>query len=220
MKLLKFIPFITLLGCNNPSKDVVNRNEEVSTEILTNDSLSIEIEEKDSSNDSISTYFNNPMNFYELKKATTHMHSGGNFTLSNELFHSVEDDRYVYYDYWAIELDAPNLDDRSLSFKVLKPWSTPKEKYYEADNEILIGIKSKIAWDGLKTSNFVGRSVEQIKKQFDDPNFDKNECLIYYLNDKLLVFKIDNEKVKWFKYVWLRTDFDSIKDLPNKLYEW
>jgi len=223
MRLIKFLPIVILLGCNNSNENVVNKTEEVSTELMKSDSLSIEVEEKNSFNDSVSAYFNKPVDFYKLKKATMHMHSGGDLILSNDFFHSVNDDRYVYYNYWAIEFDTADYigRSRSLSFKVLKPWTeNTREQYYETDNEILIGIKSKISWSGLEASNFVGQSAEQVKERFGEPNFNKNECVIYYLNDKLLVLKIDNGKVKWFKYIWLRTDFDSINNLPSKLYEW
>lgn len=149
------------------------------------------------------------------------MHSGGNLKIKNDFFHEVEDDRYIYYDYWAIQLDSMNLGERSLSFKVLKPWTEgTNEKYYSTDNEILVGIKSKIAWEALQNSNFVNHTTQQIEEKFGQPDTSLNSCLIYHLNDQLIIFKIGEEKVIWFKYIWMRTNLTSIDELPEQLFEW
>lgn len=212
---------VLLMSCKESSESRTNKPQETAIEIVETDTLNLPAEEIGRPTDSLTAYFNNPVDFYALKKATTHMHSGGNLKIKNDFFHEVDDDRCIYYDYWAIQLDSMNLGERSLSFKVLKPWTEgTKEKYYDTDNEILVGIKSKVAWKALQNSNFVSQSILQIKEKLGEPDTSLNSCLIYHLNEQLIIFKIDEEKVIWFKYIWMRTNLASINDLPDQLFEW
>ena len=218
MKPATVILLILLFGCKEKKDSVVKKK------VIPNVKMALTEATKNHSDsskvyDSIAHFLDNPVDFYKLKKATRHMHSGGNMRLSNRYFHSFDDDSYIYYDYWAIEFDRTN--KRSLSFKVLKPWKKKsRDRYYSTDNEILVGIKSKIAWKGLNPSNFVGKSKAQLLNQLGEANFAKNQCLVYHRNDKFLVLKMKQNKVAWFKYFWLKKDVELMQELPDEIYYW
>jgi hypothetical protein len=216
---IAFIFSLFFIACNNSggnSKDVSTNN---SIRINKSDSLVNKKVKIEHSIDAVSTYFDNPVDFYALKKSTEHMHSGGDIQLNDKYFYQPDDKKYIYYDYWAIEFSYKEKATKPLSFKVLKPNSTHDDMRYDDDNEILVGIKSKIAWDGLGQSNFVKKASSEILQRFGNANSNQNNCLIYHRNNKILILNIANEKVKWFKYFWLR-DTIIIENLPKVCFQW
>ena len=197
-------------GTNNSSQHLVENNnydEDVDLEV---DSV------VEPMFDSVLFYLDNPVDFSLLKKNTTGMHSGGNIRLENKYFYPIEDSNSIFYDYWAIEFCENFEDDgKPLCFKVIKPWGKPEDRYYEADNEILVGIKSRIEWDGLQQSNFVNQNVSVILNKFGQPDTTIRNCFIYHRDDKMLTLKIENERVEWFKYFWLQ-DTVSYKTMMHE----
>ena len=217
-KLLFILPLFAI-GCTTQPNESDKSLEDslIVSEVLT-DTMKTEVKQVA---DSLDLYFDNPVDFFALKKQTEHMHTGTNIQLSNKYFYVVDEEKYEYYDYWAIEFfDKIEGEGRPLCFKVLKPWGTWKDSEYASDNEILIGIKSMLNWKGLGSSNFVGMQKTQIINKFNQPDFVKDNCLIYTRNGKTLIFSIKNDKVEWFKYFWLRKPVESVDDLPGKCFKW
>lgn len=217
MKTIIVIVLIFLFGCkqDESSNFPVHHDQPIVT--TQEDSLKFNVKGIHTESNAITKFLNKPIDFYAFKN-NVHLLNSSNFVLGNDFFHKVDDSSYIFYDYWVIGLDSTN--DRSLSFKVLKPWSSPRDRYYSSNNELLIGIKSKIPCDALELSNFVGKSEDQIIKQLGNPNFVEKECLIYYQNDKLLILKSNHQKVSWFKYIWLEKDFELLNEIPDELYQW
>ena len=215
---LLFILTLFVISCNTQSNEPDNSED---TSLITENDTNVKVAEKESTVDSLNLYFENPVDFFALKKQTEHMHTGGTIKLSNKYFYAVDDKKYKYYDYWAIEfLNKIEGTGNPLCFKVLKPWDTWKASQYASDNEILIGIKSMLNWKGLGASNFVKMEKEEITNKFNQPDFVKNECLIYHRNGKILIFNMKNGKVRWFKYFWLREPVKNIDELPDKCFRW
>lgn len=210
---------LILVGCNYSAseKEKIILERLVSKVILeANDN---DLNEEKNISDSLLFYLDNPIDFFSVK-SKTHMLNGGSFNLEDDLFYSDNDENKIYYNYWAFELENNKNTERSLVFKVLKPWSkNSSDRYYSTDNEILVGMKSKIAWAGLGKSNFVGQSEKAIIEKFGEPNSNKNDCLIYSGNNKLLVLKIYNHEVLWFKYLWLKEVDETFIVLPDKVFE-
>lgn len=207
---------IFAFACSSTTKDIEFTIKDLDPEIKIQDTTILEYAELIP--DSVSIYLENPVDFYALKKNTLSMHSGGNIRLNNKYFHSIDDDNYIYYDYWAIEFhNVFENDSKPLCFKALKPWGTPEERYYDKDNEILVGIKSRLDWDGLQQSNFVSLSDSVIIGKFGTPDTLLNNCMVYQREDKLLTLKIENSQIAWFKYFWLN---DSVNYKEEILREW
>jgi hypothetical protein len=219
-KLITYFAILLLFSCNSAKKEETKSESQDQDTVCNKTIQDIEPVDKEEP-DTLSIFLEKPLDFYALKKKTRHMHSGGIIRISNHLFHSIDDDTYIFYDYWAIALDTANIKDRSLSFKVLKPWTEgTTERYYETDNEILIGIKSKISWFGLETCNFVGQTRNQVVERFGEPNSEEHSCLVYYRNDKLLILKLDSSKIVWFKYLWFNEDIHELLPLTEEAYKW
>ncbi|PLX08898.1 MAG: hypothetical protein C0596_03505 [Marinilabiliales bacterium] len=171
--------------------------------------------------DSLDMYFEKPVDFYALKRNTQAMHSGGIVRFPTKYFHEISDSNSIYYDYWAIEfLGMIENEQRPLCFKVIKPWSTPEDRYYGADNEILIGIQSCIEWSGLENSNFVNTPDSLIIKRFGQPDTTSSDCFIYSRDEKLLCLKIKGNRVIWFKYLWLNYSFGDNPEIVPELVNW
>lgn len=171
--------------------------------------------------DSLKLYFDFPVDFFELKKNTLHMHSGGSKYLEKDRLHQSQQTGTILYVYWAIEFIRENSwTDYSLQFVTWKPWTTPKEKYYETDNEELVGIESAVSWKGLGKSDFVGKTIGEIESKFGTGYELRNECLVYSHTDKILILSMKNEKVHWFKYYWLSESPNSLDDFPDYFFKW
>jgi hypothetical protein len=202
-------------GTNTNQQQVVVSNNEVEV----TDSLVDSVTEPEF--DSVLFYLDNPVDFSLLKKKTTGMHSGGNIRLENKYFLPIEDDNSIYYDYWAIEFHENFEDDgKPLCFKAIKPWGSAEDRYYETDNEVIVGIKSRIEWEGLQQSNFVDQSKSDILNKFGQPDTTISNCLIYQRNDKLITLKIENERVEWFKYFWLNDTVNFKTMMHESLLNW
>ena len=220
---MRFVPIITLIiffGCNDAEPDTTYEPLEVAD--IATDSIVDSVIELDTVVDSISIYFANPVDFYALKKAPDdHMLNGGAFLVPDSCFHMVNDSSYVRYDYWVTKFhNNENGRLRALSFMTLKPWATPQNKYYENDNEILVGIKSRVVWDWLGPSNFVELPLSTILEKFGEPDSRRNECVVYYRENKLLVLNIEYDQVAWFQYLWLKDPITDVSELPDECFKW
>ena len=50
----------------------------------------------------------------------------------------------------------------------------------------------------------IGLDVEIVVMKFGEPDLTKNNCIVYSHNNKALILKIANKKVKWLKYIHLK----------------
>lgn len=198
--------------------DMVHTEKSDSAYIEKTDSV---IVETDPFVDSLNKYFSDPLNLFEVKKNTQHMHTGYSRLLDENLLHQSKDSGTILYNYWAVEFLRTHPDyNYSLQFITRKPWTTKTERSYETDNEELIGIESIIAWDGLEQSNFVGQSAQELKQKFGYPQEEKKDCLIYVLQDKILILHLSKEKVNWFKYYWLSETLPEADQFPDYFFTW
>ena len=211
---------IFVFGCSEPqtaSKEVKTKKKPIDN--VTDSVIINQVPSKDS----LDLYFENPIDFYALKKVTRMLNSG-RFNIPKKQFHQLEDDRYIHFDFWAYEFDTRNRNDgagRSLCFRTLKPFSTPKERYYDTDNEIIVGIKSRVSYSALGASNFVSNDITDIESKFGKAHLDTNNCMVYFRNKKCLILHItENEKIDWFKYLWLNSDVFTNEDYQQGLLSW
>lgn len=216
-KLFLIAPIFLFFACSNN-----NAVDEVKQEKTIEDTTQIESKvEPIYIPDSLDLYLENPVDFYALKKKTKAMHSGGKVNLSSRYLHEIEDSISIYYDYWAIEFIGLFANEqRPLCFKVIKPWSNPEERYYDNDNETLVGIQSCLEWYGLEQSNFVNLPDSVIVNRFGYPDTIVSDCYIYARNDKFLSLKIEGKRVKWFKYFWLNYSFKENSEIIHGFVNW
>jgi hypothetical protein len=172
--------------------------------------------------DSLKIYFDFPVDFYALKKETMHMHSGSSRDFKEEYFRAAPDSTFEFYAYWAIEFDLKNDNgkERSLLFATWKPWQTAKQKNYETDNEILVGIQSKLAWEGLRQSNFVGKKMSETEARFGEAHVANENCRYYMHAGKILILHEKNDTVDWFKYFWLHESMTEPDSIPATFFTW
>ena len=119
----------------------------------------------------------------------------------------------------------PNLDSlmdqgRLVSFSTYKPWSTAQDKYYSADNELLVGIECMVRHPAMEPSNFVGTDVKDIQAQYGREWASRNNCLVYFENQKVLVLHRAGSTIDWFKYYWLNDGISQIDEMPEELFSW
>lgn len=120
---------------------------------------------------------------------------------------------------------TPPLDElqdagRLVSFSTYKPWGTAEEKYYETDNELLVGVESRINHPALEPLNFVGTKLIDIHHQFGQEWRIKGPCHLYFNKNKILVLHNSKGRIDWFKYYWLNSSIQKMNDLPDELFVW
>jgi hypothetical protein len=212
-RIIIVIPFFIFFACSN-NNNVNNTQVDKIDEDTSQNQI---VEEFVYVPDSLDIYFDYPIDFYALKKNIGEMDSSGDIKLENKYFHQVEDSTYVYYNYnaFTLDLEIENIHNR-LVFKTIKPWATSEDRYYKNDNEILVGIRSCLQWDGLDQSNFVSLPDSVIYNRFGAPDTIVSDCYVYVRNDKLLSLKMSNHKVTWFKYFWLEESFSKNFEIKSE----
>ncbi|TNE53968.1 MAG: hypothetical protein EP338_09420 [Bacteroidetes bacterium] len=216
--MIRLIPFISLLlvlfACQQPES---NRKKKLVPQKIPAPKAQIVPQRPDS----LSIYFKNPIDFYALKKQTRMLNSGW-FHVGKRFFRA-KDSNEVYFDYWAYEFDTKDPKrhrDRALTFRTIKPFSSPRERYYETDNETLVGIKSRVVYPALGPSNFVGLQKEQILRRFGPPMIERGNYIGYFRGEQLLLFQLNEERIQWFKYFYLRDPVKEPTQIPKIFYKW
>ncbi|MBK9191107.1 MAG: hypothetical protein IPM77_06075 [Crocinitomicaceae bacterium] len=211
---ISLFPIIT--SCVNQSADnEIQPDEKI---VIQHDSTAaVVIAEKKPFDDSLKNFFANPFDFYSLKNKTMHMHTGHASDFKEEFFKKAPDSTYKFYCYWAVEFDLRKEGyNRSLLFATWKPWNNSKAKQYETDNEIVVGIRSKIKWKELGESDFVGKTKNNMEGKFGEPISIENNCMIYFQNENLLILHTEKEKIDWFKYFQIDTSQIDPMNLPDE----
>jgi len=207
--------FLMITACESPPTAIDMEQKDTMTSVS-----SIE-KATDPFEDSLNAYFENPLDFYQLQKGTIHRHSGGSPDFKKENFHAISDPDAKFYVYWAIEFDtSESARPPALLFATWKPWKKARQKYYETNNETLVGIQSKLFWNGLKQSNFVNKTKFEIESKFGPAHFSQNECACYLQDDQLLILHFKKNVVDWFKYFWLKDSNQDIDSIPGSFFEW
>ncbi|MCG8576490.1 MAG: hypothetical protein MI810_16510 [Flavobacteriales bacterium] len=228
------IPFflVLLISCSeNTTEDSSNSINLDSVETET-DSLAIVVEEVDSNLIRLGVLLDNPLDFSKVKEDFRMLEMGR--ILPEEYMHPI-DSNYHNYNYGAVaailrqtptrQQFQPSFEEmesmgRVVSFSTYKPWSSSTDKYYENDNEILVGFETAVSHPSLEPSNFVGKNKNIIESEYGTPHAQKDDCLIYFHQHKILVLHQGDEIIDWIKYYWLADHIESIDDLPLELYSW
>lgn len=179
------------------------------------------VEISDPFTDSLKAYFDFPLDFYKVKKEARDMLDGYSKALKKETAHKIDDPDAIFYCYWNYEFDAKQIPvGRSLTFATWKPWKTAKQRYYETDNETLVGIESRVAWNGLQGSDFVDLKTDSIRTRFGEPMAIRNDCMVYFLEDKILILHTSENKIDWFRYYWCDAIIEHPDSLSGDLFVW
>lgn len=107
-----------------------------------------------------------------------------------------------------------------ISISTYKPWTTREEKYYDTNNEIIVGIETLINYERLGKMNFVGRSKSAIENSYGDPDTIKGSTVAYFVHNRVLILSYSEEKVEWFKCYLLNQESFENKDLPENIFQW
>lgn len=213
--MLLVVPF----GCQPGDSNALQQAGELAIDTLRSDTLA-ETPTQPAINDTLVTYFRNPVDFFSLKKKTTHMHGGSSHEFGEVAFCPSPDSTAILYTYWAIEFDLKKPTERSLQFATWKPWKTKQDRSYDNNNESLVGIRCKISWSELGGSNFVGKTKAELTDLFDQPQFFKQSCLIYTQHNHCLILHLDHDVVDWFTYYHLADRIQLEEDIPDSYLSW
>ena len=164
-----------------------------------------------------------PFDLASYKKKKRGALSGGNRLQS---FHHKPDTVGLYYGYWLIggrregyigKNKTPRVKEfNPVQLLVYKP-KDKDWKMYNDLNEILIEFTAIYNDFALPELAYIGWTKDEILEEFDNPSFEKNECLVYYNNQKALVLHLAKNKVDWLKFIHLNKSIDVQMELP-KMY--
>ena len=217
---------ITVLSCSHESEKTTDKpirknadSSVVTTKKLPDPTSPTEI--------NLQNYFADTLDFSAIKKELNTMHSMGGSIPAAQLPELRGGS--VLYHYGAFRLLVDDRLHRKIRhyapfeplivFAVDKPWDSPKEKYYTTDNEILLGFKSLVKYDGLGSSDLVGKEIQEILEKFGEAHYEKKNCLIYRQEKEILVLKEERDKVKWLKRYTLRRNIPT-DSLNERLFHW
>lgn len=144
------------------------------------------------------------------------------------------DSGYHNYNYGAVggltmKTDIPvkigfqklkEINQRFISISTYKPWSTPQEKYYENNNEIIIGVQTLINYERLGKMNFVDQTEKEIIAKYGEPELTKENSVAYFVAKRVLILSYSEGKVKWFKCYLLNEESYENKELPENIFHW
>ena len=229
---LLLISFV--LGCMQNSSEQVDEIISATDSTLVNSDniVAIENEPFDSARYRLKEYFQNPIDFYQVKREIDLLEMG---TILPSEFMLPIDSGYHNYNYGAVKgllrqsrgfnkfhppVEELDNNHRILSFSTYKPWATAKDRYLTTDNEILVGMEIYIGHPVFGKSDFVEKKWQEIEVMFGTPDSTINDCYIYFENQRVLVFNTLGNHVVWFKYYRLNDFVFAINDLPKSLFSW
>ncbi|GAB5416945.1 MAG: hypothetical protein Crog4KO_18120 [Crocinitomicaceae bacterium] len=123
------------------------------------------------------------------------------------LFHIPHEKKYLGKDTSNRVSNGPsNSGGREIT--VFKPDDADKNMY-DDPNEVLIEFTQWINDTDLPELAYVGWTKKEIQEEFGQPDFEKNNAILYTFQNRILLFKIFNGSVKWLKYVHAREPFQD-----------
>ncbi|MGZ3861886.1 MAG: hypothetical protein ACXVPN_07460 [Bacteroidia bacterium] len=80
-------------------------------------------------------------------------------------------------------------------------------------------ISSDVEEKGFGKNNFVGKNIKDLISRFGNTYIKKDIYLVYGdYNDKILLFIVKDEKITFFKYVWMNKTIKSFEDLDRNVF--
>jgi hypothetical protein len=180
-------------------------------------------------------YLENPINFYAVKKELRFLNKGSKLSKKYLPIPKKGDIQYSYGTFKGLlksineqgdkilikdPLEQFSSSETLISFLTYKPWRTAKDRYITTNNETLLGIRSKVSYTGFANYDFVHKSQKEIEALFGKDYLLEQNCMLYLRNGKILVLKLENSQVIWFKYYTLQKEIKTIAQLPPNLLVW
>lgn len=163
--------------------------------------------------DSVNEFLDNPFDFYQFKKIKRMSNSGDG---RQKDYFLTPNKKGMYYRYFLFSRRqgflGTNRDrilrkEDGLEITVYKELGKYRYEFIDP-TEVLIEVKAKFNDFDLPELAFVGLDSISIIGKFGAPDLFKRNCLAYQHNNKALILKLNNKKVKWLKYVVLKKELD------------
>jgi len=106
------------------------------------------------------------------------------------------------------------LKEDGLIIKTFQPNDEYKDEFLNP-NEILIELVAKYNDVDLPELAFVGLDSNTVITKLGLPNWHQKKCLIYQYKSKRLILKLENRKVIWLKYIYIKKGIEIEKILEN-----
>jgi len=211
MKKIKLIIILTtvslIFGCNQ-RKNL--NNEKVEIHI---DSMGLKIVKKNKkSNSELISFLENPIDLIDYKNQKKNWTSSGFNGFS--YYYSPQKRDSIYYAY-----TYPNDNENPMRFDKIIVFKYGENKQIYNDNtERLIGMNIFSNDSLLGKANLIGLTTSRIKSRFGESELSTSDKLIYINENKIILLKIENNKVASFKYLKLNTnniDKELIEQIEN-----
>ncbi|OQY05153.1 MAG: hypothetical protein B6I20_01740 [Bacteroidetes bacterium 4572_117] len=221
--------FLFFISCQTEKKDKkTTENEKDSSEIIVaiqDDSLAeIKLHKKNiETGFNIDSFLQQPFDLYRFKSTKVASLSGSSHM---KKYHLVPDKDWVAYRFFLFDPKKPNQivngkpkrnpqlgyigPNKKKHHEMMKglviTTYQPKDEFqhdYRNPNEILVELIAKYNDFDLPELAFVGIDSATVVSKLGDRFFYKNNCLVYTNKNIALIFKIENSKVKWLRYIRL-----------------
>lgn len=170
--------------------------------------------------DSVNLFLENPFHLHAFKAKKKYSNSSA---LGKQPYHWVPNKEGIYYTYlvfgdgrgyWGTNKQKLVLHVDGLSIVVYKELGE-RQHMYDDPTEELLEVKARFNDADLPELAFVGLPSSAIKKRFGKEDFQHKNCWVYQHQNKILIFRMSDERVEWLKYVVLKPqanprDFDAL----------
>ncbi|MGL4599789.1 MAG: hypothetical protein ACRCYO_19845 [Bacteroidia bacterium] len=164
----------------------------------------------------------NPFDLYKFKRKVGQSNSGG---AGKRAYRFKPEYDGLYYAFFIFSRHEGYLGTRKqdtlyqldgLKIVTYKPLGKYQNEYFDPTEE-LIEVEAKLNNFKLPELAFVGLKKTEITKRLGLPTLEKNNCLVYTYADRVLILKINNDRVSWLRYAHLKSALTDDKGF-DKLY--
>ena len=180
------------------------------------------IEEKIDIHPVLKTLLDHPMNLEAYKKKWGPSNSTGGKKSTAYHRPDVTGQFYRYMLFGKLRKELPSRPSGGDLFKkfiiTVYKYGTEIGDFYDP-NEELISVKCALDNPTLGDLNWYGKTRLELTNRYGEPQFEQNNGLIYYHDHKAISAHLENDRVRWFKYVRLHSRIDLKEKIPAILLD-
>jgi len=164
--------------------------------------------------DSLASFLESPIDLAEFKKTKGGANSGHADAPASAYR---PEQKGFYYRYMLFNTPQSISEARRFSeFEIVVYKDGSEIGDYFDTNESLISIKSAFADPDLYDLNFVGKPVSEVSSALGDAYWERESVMVYHSKNDMLLLSISEEQVKWFRYIKLNEEINSIEEIPEE----
>ena len=224
----RYIPFLLILVACGGSPEEVEEEHNPVTLPDTTDFNEIEPDFVLNTEDSITIpialkeLLDNPIDLQAYKEEYGESNGGGR-SYSDDIYKpDTAGQYYRFMLFWKLRQVLPTHPDEGTLFNnfaiTVYRYGDRIGDFYDT-NEELIMIECAIDNTTLGDLNWYGKKKITLMDKYGAPQYEQDNCMIYYFDHKTITAHLTDGQVDWYKYVRLNEDVDLSEGIPGELLD-